>query len=334
MPTVNKHFKLSHHGHSGRLRPHEHTSYIPLITMVLMVGILLVNFSVSSFVAASPGPQAGSIGLTGEVPAVPPKLGATITSPHDQQHFGTSPIPITGTCPLNTLVEVYKNNIFAGSTPCDAKGSYSIDIDLLYGQNILTVQVYDILNQAGPVSAPTTVFYDARPPVPAALTLLNLGATQLLLNTDAVYRGTFPGQSLNVPVTVIGGTAPFAINVQWGDSNNNVIPRSDNATFNATHTYQKAGTYKITFQATDAGQQTAFLTVAAIVNGQPAPIASTNNSTKAKLNKLLVLWPLYAIVFTLVTSFWIGERHEKKVLLHSNALVPKTPLGQTPHLSL
>jgi hypothetical protein len=300
--------------------------------MILVMGVMLFGLSVKSYVAADPpGPQAGSIGLTGTVPTPPPKVAATITSPTNQQHFGISPITVSGTCPTGTLVEVFKNNIFAGSTPCDNSGKYSIQIDLLYGQNVITAQVYDVLNQAGPVSSPVTVFYDAAPPFAAGLSLLNFGASQLLLNTDAVYRGTFPGQMLNVPISIIGGAAPFAVNVQWGDSSNKVIPRGDNAVFNASHTYQKAGTYKMTFQATDNQQQVAFLTVAAVVNGQPAVIGGANSGgSKKALNKLLVLWPLYAIAATLVVSFWLGERREKKIMTKLYAAKLNPTLGATP----
>ncbi len=324
--------KISHHKHSGRLRPHEHTSYVPLVLLVLAVGGILAGFSVGTVSAGDPPPQAGSVGLTGSVPAKPPKVAATITAPRAGQHFSTSPITVSGTCPVGTLIEIYKNNIFAGSTPCGSDGTYTVQIDLLYGQNSITAQVYDVLNQAGPESSPIVVFYDATPLQPASLSLLNFSGTQLVLNTNAVYRGTFPGQQLNVPISVVGGTAPFAVNVQWGDSSNKIIPVSNNAVFNASHTYQKAGTYKVTLEATDSQQQVAFLTVAVIVNGQPSVINSVNvsNNSKSSLNKLLVLWPLFAIAITLVVSFWMGERREKRIL----SVVPlqqTSPLGVQPH---
>ena len=307
--------KILHYKHTGRLRPHEFTSYLPLAILVFITGLALLSFSFSSVAADHPGPQSGSIGLTGEVPGSPPKVAAVISSPTNGQHFIKSPVTISGTCPDNTLVEIYKNNIFAGSTFCTSQNNFSMDIDLLFGKNVLVAQVYDPLNQAGPASNSVTIYYDAALPQAAGLSNLSpdLSGAQLLLDTDAVYRGTFPGQSLNVPVSIIGGTPPYALNVEWGDSNNKVIPRSDNLTFNATHTYDKAGTFGITLQATDSKQRTAFLTVAAIVNGQPAVTASVN-SVKASVNKLLVLWPLYAICATLVVSFWLGERREKKLL--------------------
>jgi hypothetical protein len=325
---MNSWFKIIHHDHSWRLRPHEHTSYLPLAFLLLVAGTVLVVFTVSSY-AATPytGPEAGSVGLTGTMPAAPPKEAATITSPRDGQHFITSPVTVSGTCPDNTLVEIYKNDIFAGSTPCDANGKYSIDIDPLFGQNILTARVYDVLNQAGPVSKAVTIFYDYSLSPAASSSFLDFSGAQLLLDTDAAYRGSFPQQQLNVPITVIGGTPPFAINVQWGDSKNQVIPRGNNTTFNAGHAYSKPGTYKITLQGTDSKQLTAFLTVAAIVNGQPE-LAAANSVAKAS-SKLVVLWPAFAIAVTALASFWVGERREKKIIkLHEK--VEGTPFAAPP----
>ena len=305
--------KISHPQHSGRLRPHEHTSYLPLAALVILVGVIMAIYSAPAFSAASPGPESGSVGLSGTVPKAPPKIAATIDSPNKQQHFNTSPVTVSGTCPEKTLVEIYKNDIFAGSTPCDDNGTYTLQIDMLFGQNILIARVYDVLNQAGPDSNSVTIFYDALPSQSAPLSLFNFGDKQLLLNTDAVYRGVFPDQMLNVPISIIGGLSPYAINVEWGDATNKVIPRGDNLAFNASHVFKKPGTYKINLQATDSHGSVAFLSVAAIVNGQPSPIINSNTS-KTHLNKFLVLWPMYASATTVVFSFWLGERREKRVL--------------------
>lgn len=304
--------KLSHHQHSGRLRPHEHTSYLPLGFLLLFVGLVLIVYTSS---AASPPPQAGSIGLSGTVPGSPPTTAATITSPSNQQHFGTSPVPVAGTCPANTLVEVFKNNIFAGSGSCTNEGTFALNVDLLYGQNALVARVYDVLNQAGPDSNTATVYYDALPVQAGPLTALDFGGAQLVLNTDAVYRGIFPQQEFTIPIDILGGKAPFAFNVQWGDSNNKIVSRDNNTAFRVNHTYLKAGTYQIAVQATDTDGRVAFLTVAAIVNGQPSvPTAGSSTLPSSTVNKLLVLWPLYTSAIAIVASFWLGERRERLLL--------------------
>lgn len=305
--------KLSHHSHSGRLRPHEHTSYVPLSLLLVVAGYALITYTIS-VTAVSPGPESGSIGLSGTVPGEAPTVAATIDVPRDGQRFSASPVTFAGTCPAQTLVEIFKNDIFAGSTFCTNDGTYTLDVDLLIGQNTIVARVYDTLNQPGPDSNLITVFYDALPPQAGPLTSFDFGGPQLLLNTDAVFRGVFPEQELSVPVDILGGTAPYAMNIQWGDSTNKVVPRNDNLSFNISHIYNKPGTYQITLQATDAVGRVAFLSVAAIVNGQPdvAAVASTDSGTVP--NQLLLLWPLYTGAAAVVMSFWLGERREKKIL--------------------
>jgi hypothetical protein len=298
-----------------RLRSHEHTSYLPLAILLLIVSFPLTVFT--SY-AATPytGPEAGSIGLTGTVPADPPTVAAVIQSPAIGQRFSISPVKVSGTCPKDTLVEIFKNDIFAGSTPCTDAGTFSLDVDLLIGQNVLIARVYDALNQPGPDSNAVTVFYDAVPPQGSPLTPLNLGGAQIILNTDAVFRGVFPGKELVVPIDIVGGTPPYAINIQWGDGTNKVVPRGDNATFRVAHTYQKPGVYQMSIQATDSGGRVAFLTVAVIVNGQPSVTASGSTSAPSAgmINKLLILWPLYVASVAVLVSFWLGERREKQLL--------------------
>jgi len=305
--------KLSQHRHSGRLRPHEHTSYLPLALILLVVGFALSTYTAY---AATPynGPEAGSIGISGIMPGKAPTVAATIKSPTDQQHFSTSPITVSGTCPENTLVELFKNNIFAGSTLCTDAGIYSLDIDPMIGNNILIAKVFDALNQPGPDSNSVIIFYDALPPQASPLTS-NFAGTQLLLNTDAVYRGIFPKQELKMPIDIIGGSSPYAINIQWGDSTNKVVPRNSSGSFSVGHAYSKAGTYQVSIQATDASGNVAFLSVVVIVNGQPSATAATTISTNSTaVSKLLILWPLYTALATIVTSFFLGEQREKRIL--------------------
>jgi hypothetical protein len=219
------------------------------------------------------------------------------------------------------LVEIFKNDIFAGSTPCSDAGTYSVDIDLLIGQNVVVARVYDALNQPGPDSNSVTVFYDALPPQSSPISALNFGGSQLLLNTDAVFRGVFPEEQLNIPIDILGGTPPFAINIQWGDSNNKVVPRNDNTAFKVGHVYNKPGTYQVSIQASDAVGRVAFLTVASIVNGQPS-VAATSTPTAAATSKLLLLWPLYTASIAVVISFWMGEKREKNLLAKRGLLLP------------
>jgi hypothetical protein len=308
-------FKISHRQHSGRLRPHEYTSYPALFVLLLVVGFAL---TVCSVAASTPynGPESGSVGLSGVMPGKPPQNAPVIKAPTDGQVVSTSPVTVSGTCDKGTLVEVFKNDIFAGSGPCKDDSTFSFDVDLLIGKNKLIARLYNALNEPGPDSVAANVNYNVSPPQAASLAPLNFSGAQLLLNTDAVYRGTFPEQNMTVPIDIIGGAAPYAVNVQWGDASNKIVPRDNNLTFNLTHAYSKPGTYQITLQATDSEDRVAFLTVAAIVNGQPSAAAALGGAAggKAASSKLLVLWPLYTTAAAMVFSFWYGERREKHIL--------------------
>lgn len=315
---VRKKQKILPHKNSGKIQAHQHTSYGGLALVLLMAFFPLLVFSAS---AKTPydGPEAGSVGLSGVVPGKPPTKAATIRTPLSGQRFAQSPVTVTGTCPQETLVEIFKNDIFAGSTACSDQGTYTLDVDLLIGENRLIARVYDALNQAGPDSNMVVIQYDALPPQGSALTPLDFGGDQLLLVTDAVFRGSFPGQEMSVPITILGGAPPYALNIQWGDGENDVISRSDGAQFNVPHTYKRPGTYQLSMQATDQAGRAAFITVAAIINGQPdIAVGATEKSSN---NKWLLLWPLYTSTAAILISFWLGERRERAVLSRRGLLL-------------
>lgn len=308
--------------HSGRLRSHDNTSYGFLAVLLALAAIPLITLSAT---AKTPydGPDAGSIGLAGVMPGKPPTTGATITSPSNGSRTSTIPVKVEGTCPPDLLVELFKNDIFSGSTTCSSAGKFTIEIDLLIGPNTIIARVYDALQQPGPDSNAVTIHYDALPTQSGPLASLDFGGVQLLINTDAVFRGIFPGKEMSMPLEVIGGTPPYAVNIQWGDANNTVISRSDNTPFRVTHTYKKPGVNQITIQATDSFGRVAFMQVAAIVNGQPEVAQTQAGHTESSpTNTLIVLWPLYAAIAGMVTSFWLGEKRERHILKKRGQLLP------------
>lgn len=304
--------------YSGAVTPQQSVSYFPLGVVLLVVGFA-VTFYTSYADGPHPDPQSGSIGLTGIMPGPPPADPPNITSPGNGQRFTTTPIAVKGTCPKGTLVELFKNDIFAGSTFCD-DGTFAIDIDLLFGRNDLVARSYDDLNQSSPASNTVTVYYDFAGVASSSLQSLDFGTAQLLLNSDAVYRGVFPDKQMAFVLTVLGGRAPYAININWGDSTNDLVPRGTSGTFNTIHVYKKPGTYQISVQATDADGRVAFITVAAIVNGQPAVALATKTTTETP-NMWLNLWPLVVATIGIIISFFLGEVREKRVLAKHHQLI-------------
>ncbi len=270
--------------------------------VALLAPLLIMLFPPPAIAATS---ASGSTGIQGTVPGPPPSRGATIDIPSNGQSFSNLPITVSGLCPDNTTVEIYKNNVFAGSADC-SHGSYSLQIDLFDGRNDLVAKVFDNLNQAGPNSNTVTVTYQSAVPV---------GGQRITLTTQFSKRGANPGEVLTWPITLSGGVGPYAISVDWGDSSNpDLISESAPGNFNIQHTYAQAGVYKVTVKATDSKGDSAFLQLVAIANG-PAKLTGGNTSnTNTIIQTKVLLWPVIALFILMLASFFIGRRHQLEAI--------------------
>jgi len=264
---------------------------------------LLIGRSLTA--SAQVNPQSGSIGLQGTISTPPPKTGATITTPANGQNFTQVPITVAGICPTGLLVKLFSNNVFVGSTQC-ANGSFSLQIDLFSGTNDLIARVYDKLDQAGPDSNTITVTYNNTQ-------FINLGPL-VTITSDFAKRGANPGQQLTWPIVINGGTAPYALSVNWGDGSS---PSLQSVTISGpltlTHTYQNSGSYTITIQVSDKNGEIGFLQVVGIANG---PASQTNAGTSTtpngstKVVTQFIWWPSLLALPLIVAAFWLGRRYE------------------------
>ncbi len=270
---------------------------------VVFSGCLLSN---SKLFAAE---ESGSVGLEGRISSPPPTSAATIAVPRDGTTVTTLPVTVSGLCPNGTLVKIFKNNVFAGSTPCNG-GSYSLQIDLFSGRNELVARVYDDLDQAGPDSNTVIVNYP----------FTGVSApSRISLTSSFAKRGANPGQTLTWPIAISGGTGPYAITVDWGDGKTpDIISQALAGTFNITHIYDSSGVYNITIRATDKNNNLAFLQVVGVANGpagQNNAQSGGNNGGGASLTKTKILWQPAAVAIPLIiSSFWLGKRYELIVL--------------------
>lgn len=274
-----------------------------IISLVLAFAVNIVSTTTR---AATPieNPQAGSVGIEGKIPSAPPTKGATITTPSNGQVFTKTPITVAGLCPKGLLVKIFANNVFVGSVQCET-GSYSLLVDLFSGQNDLVARVYDAFDQAGPDSNIVKVsFNDAQ---------FNPFNTSLLsLTSSYAQRGANPGDTLTWPVILSGGTGPYAISVDWGDSKApDLLSRQFTGVIDLAHVYDSAGVYKVTVKATDKNGLSAYLQLVAIANGA----ITSNVPAEEKDDKTTVitqvLWlPAALCVPLVIIAFWLGKRYE------------------------
>lgn len=270
--------------------------------IVLFLSILLAGlfFLFPSRLHAATQQQSGSVGVEGTIPSAPPTNGATITIPKNGQVFTSLPINVQGLCPNGLLVEVFKNNVFAGSQQCQ-NGSFSIQIDLFSGQNDLVARVFDSLNQQGPDSNTVTVTFNDT---------FIIGGPRITLTTAYAKRGADPGTKLTWPITLSGGHGPYAINVDWGDKTPlDLISRESVGDFSIEHTYLQSGIFNVTIKATDVNGQAAFLQVVGISNG-PIQQSSAQKQTTAKTKQVVLWWPIILLFLLTIASFWLGKQHQ------------------------
>ncbi len=255
--------------------------------------------------------QDGSVGLEGKISSPPPTQAATISTPRNGQSFTSSPITVAGLCKSDLLVKIFSNNVFVGSVVCKG-GSYTLKVGLFSGKNDLVARVYDSLDQAGPDSNVVSVtFVDAN--------YAQFG-TELTLTSNFARRGANPGDVLTWPIVLSGGSGPYALSVDWGDSSGQELQSLTFAgNITLKHTYKQAGIYTVTIKATDKNGQTAYLQVIAVANGEVAGGLGTGTSKGSKTGTTTVQsspgWYLLLIILPLLlASFWLGSRNELYVI--------------------
>ena len=281
--------------------------------LVILVVLASILGWAPAVLAQVENPQGGSVGMEGRISAPPPTRGATISVPGNGQTFTQLPITVSGICPDDLLVKLFKNNVFAGSVQCK-NGSYTLITDLFSGSNELVVRVYDALDQAGPDSNKVTVTYnDARPSLTPRPTL----------TSNIAKLGATPGQELTWQLILSGGSGPYAVSIDWGDgSQSELMSLSFAGPFDIKHTYKTAGVYNIIIKVTDRDGASAYLQLVGIANGalsqeqQAAAKAKQDGAAEGENEaRKTILWqPAAASVPMIVATFWLGRKYELKFL--------------------
>src|SRR5579859_5315065 len=138
--------------HTGKIRHHRHTSYGWLAAVLLMAGATLVATS-RSVVLASSDPVTVNESVYAVVAGSAPATAPTVTSIAPGTVFtDNNPVTIAGSCPADTLVKVYSNDVLIGATFCQ-NGRFSVSVNLFLGSNTIVVRAFNANDVMGPESA-------------------------------------------------------------------------------------------------------------------------------------------------------------------------------------
>ncbi len=327
-------FKTSHHRHSGRVLPHHRTSYSGLALIMLLAGLAMSAISWPVF--ADPVSQSGNISIIGNVNGAPPSVAPSITTPATNTVTATSPLKVAGLCTTGLVVAIKRNGLNAGSAICSAIGTYELQVQLLPGRNDLIAQQFDTLNQGSPVSGTVTVTYQpptppvpmpqpvptpapqpgGRPPVVQSSPRPAPVPAAVMATVKYVYYGATPDVKFVMPITIDSGNPPFAINVDWGDGKSDVVSKPQPGELRLSHIYDKSGMYEVVVSISDKLGLTGYIQTVVVVNGQSlAGIVQASGENGDQLQgKILVAWPIYIVMATLLLGFWLGEHYERRLL--------------------
>lgn len=251
----------------------------------------------------TPPPIPGSYGLEAVKNQAPPTTGATITTPGDGASFNNTLVTVTGICPTDLLVQVYDNGVMVGAVMCE-NGSFSLQISLFAGSNILTASVFDNLDQIGPESNKVTVNYTD--------THFTSFAQQVTLTSSYGRRSAPAKQNLAWPLQIAGGTGPYALSIDWGDgSKAGLQSQALPGVFDISHSYAKAGIYRVSVTATDTNGVTAFLQLVAISSGKVDASTAVTTEDQKVVTSTKIMWTPYIISLALsLPVFWLGRRSQ------------------------
>lgn len=280
------------------------------IVVAAVVAIAALSAGTALAAVPPPGPADGNAGLQGKVETPAPTTAATIGTPSNGQSFSKMPITVNGLCTNGLLIKVFANNIFVGAAMC-TNNSYTMQVTLFDGRNDLVARQYDALDQPGPDSNIVTVTY-------TNAAFANTNVPLMTLTSIYARKGANPGATLEWPITIAGGTAPYAISVDWGDGKGDDLYSQQFAgNFNIHHVYQNAGIYVVVIKATDKNGLTAFLQLVGQANGavtQTTDKASNQSGNTATIITKILWLPAALCLPLILLSFWLGRRYELSAL--------------------
>jgi len=146
--------------------------------------------------------------VTATVPAPVLTEPAVILQPSDGQHVTAEVITVSGSCPDDSYVKLYRGGNFVGSSLCSG-GGFGVQTNLSLGENELKVLVFNLTDQQGPGSSPIRVYYDLPVPESTPVPVSAPVSLQVASVDEGPYRSGAV-QDAGANPTVSGWAPPFS----------------------------------------------------------------------------------------------------------------------------
>ena len=297
------------------------------VFLLLCVGVLLLG---QSLIAKADVSDSVSYSVHGRVPAAPLTEPAVIIHPKDGDQVEGSPITLSGSCPTESYIKLYRNDIFAGTTFCTNDGTFTLQAGLSEGNNKLQAHVFNITDDEGPLSPSINIVYKL--PLPPTTTGLPAKPppSPFLISSNYSFSGFRTGTDVSWKLSIISGTGPYALNLNWGDNSESNYVLKAPGDIVVDHSYKKAGVYPTKVRAVDAIGGSGFLQVVAYVTdgntgitGFFTPGSTSSAPQPPSESSGLYHWrwvaaSAYGVVSLMTLSFWLGEQTQYLHVLHAS----------------
>ncbi len=319
---------LAHHKHTGKLLPHHHTSYRGLFLVLLVMGVALVSMQSVA--------HASFMDLSAKISGPIPTVAAVITSPTDGTKTSNSSIAVQGTCEdmsPPTVVIIYIDSNNAGSTVCQAGGTFYITITLPTGTHTLIAKTSNSTDDLGPDSSPVRITYSAKTAAGSSSSTSSGSCTSkdvVQIHSTSNYLEYGRLMAANWEFSISGGCTPYRATIDWGDGLSDTITVRDNELLTARHGYAVLKPfYDVSLTVVSADKQTAKFTTVAVTPYIP-PVAAgglVQVDTPFILSfqgSLLRAYLAYLAALTIFGVAWY-DKHIKRVRLVSVHVFPLPP---------
>lgn len=302
-----------------------------LIAAMLILGLL-----------TGPLVKAGSYDVNARVDYPAPTQAAVIDPSLHNTNVADAYFNVYGTCEIASpyfIISIVRNNTVIGSTNCKPDGTFTLNVSLVEGTNVLVARSSSTSNLYGPDSQPATITLTLPPPTtnpdpnpgiivptanepgdsstraPNTITreqniAINEGARKNLRITTTDAFGVINDEDgTSVEIIIDGGLAPYTVTINWGDGSveSKVVDLPSKYTFK--HTYKKADTYHVTGEVRDAvGAVTRFEYL--VTTGKPdkkvIPGTSSTFTPTDSINYLAIVM-FIALLLVALISYYLGR---------------------------
>lgn len=211
-------FSVAPHASTGRRLPRHHTSHGGLLLILALAGAVLAVGISAIQASAETVTYPGQVSITARVNGKPPSVGAVITTPEHRTRTAVSEMHVSGTCPAATLVAIYNGATFAGSTVCDTNGTFTVNVQLGVGINVLQAQDYDADNQPGPTTRQIAVAYALQPSL-----ITKTAVTTANTTLETAPTATTPVNTIDTTI-VMPATPQPSTNPCYNDASQQTLP--------------------------------------------------------------------------------------------------------------